>query len=215
MMVEDTVNLSATMTWHPVEIDRFVVEGLPRNMGGKTILDSACGSGLWGFRLRTLEEGLFAYIVGLDMDKENLKLSRRFRIYDEVVVGDVRSLPFKEKAFDIVLACEVIEHLSRQDGEKMLDEIDRVQTSISVVTTPNGFRPEPYGPCPHISGWSVKDFKKRGYTVHGLGFKWTSHLRQSLGGTIGHIHGAFLYGVTPLSYLFPQIAEWLIARRGY
>lgn len=195
---------------HIVEENRFVLHELP-DLANKTILDCGCGKGAYGFLMRIWGRGHLAYIVGVDISRFSMKFCKRFNIYDDLILADARFLPIKEKTFDVVLACDIIEHITKEEGECLLDEIEAIHKSIAIVTTPNGWRPEVGGI--HLSAWAVKDFKKRGYRVHGIGFKAASHLRRSIGRKTGLLHGAFLYWFTPLSYLFPSIGEFLIATK--
>lgn len=84
---------------------------------------------------------------------------------------------YGEKSFDIVLACEVIEHLSREDGLVLLDRLEQVARKCIVITTPNGFDAQDPANFPnekwaknpyqkHISGWLPEDFMSRGYTTY-------------------------------------------------
>lgn len=79
-----------------------------------------------------------------------------------------------------VLALDVIEHMTRHQGLRFLDLLDRPPNDVTqvVLFTPNGFRqqeqidnePDPWGLNgwewqTHRSGWTADDFTKRGYTV--------------------------------------------------
>ena len=52
------------------------------------------------------------------------------------VVADVRSLPFSERAFDTVMACEILEHLPFEDFERALRELERVAKSAVIISLP-------------------------------------------------------------------------------
>jgi ubiquinone/menaquinone biosynthesis C-methylase UbiE len=52
------------------------------------------------------------------------------------VVGDVRSLPFIEKSFDLVCAFEVLEHLPYKEAKKALKEIARVSKKDVLISVP-------------------------------------------------------------------------------
>ncbi len=51
-------------------------------------------------------------------------------------VGDIRNLPFKDEAFDMVLAFQILEHLPFSDFEKALKEIRRVSRKFIVISLP-------------------------------------------------------------------------------
>jgi len=65
-------------------------------------------------------------MVGLDIWKDYLKHSRRHNVYDDYVLADASRLPFRDKSFDIILACEVIEHMPKSRGWSFLKELERV-----------------------------------------------------------------------------------------
>ncbi len=51
-------------------------------------------------------------------------------------VGDVRSLPFKDNSFDLILICEVLEHVPFEDLDKALSELKRVSSNHVVISVP-------------------------------------------------------------------------------
>lgn len=52
-------------------------------------------------------------------------------------VGDIRSLPFQDNTFDLVVAFEVIEHLPFGESEKALAELSRVSKSYVLLSVPH------------------------------------------------------------------------------
>lgn len=83
-----------------------------------------------------------------------------------------KSLPFKNKSFDIVTMLDFIEHLKKEDGYKVLNEAIRVAKKRVIILTPlfwndnsehvNNPRSwaykNPYNY--HLSLWTIKDFSK-------------------------------------------------------
>ena len=53
------------------------------------------------------------------------------------VVGSITSLPFENKAFDLALAAEVLEHIRFEDVPKALQELTRVSRSHVVISLPH------------------------------------------------------------------------------
>ena len=51
-------------------------------------------------------------------------------------VSDVRKLPFEDNSFDLVLCCEVLEHIPFDDFDKALNEIKRVTRKKSIISLP-------------------------------------------------------------------------------
>lgn len=134
---------------------------------GSRILDVGCG---YSSSIRLIRKG--SYRVGLDFYKPYILKSKRALIHDDYVLGDVRALPFKPNSFDCGVAIEVLEHLNKHDGPRMVREMERVAKRIT-LTTPNGFLPTYPGPNDnpderHLCGWTVDELKKLGFKVYGL-----------------------------------------------
>lgn len=79
-------------------------------------------------------------------------------------------LPTLKGKYDLALAFDVIEHLEKEEGEKLLNWIDKhcKQALLFVPDEPEGF----HRICNdenvlqnHISYWREEDFTKRGYKV--------------------------------------------------
>lgn len=51
-------------------------------------------------------------------------------------VGDIRNLPFEDDEFDIVLACEVLEHIPFGDFPVALSELRRVSKKYVIISIP-------------------------------------------------------------------------------
>jgi len=80
-----------------------------------TILDVGCGR---CSPLKKIKKE--SYEVGVDHYKPYISKSKEQSIHDKYVFGDVRALLFKTNSFDCAIAIEVLEHLNREDGLKML-----------------------------------------------------------------------------------------------
>jgi len=106
-------------------------------------------------------------------------MARSQGTYRDLVRGDVTRLPFKDRSFDIALCAEVIEHLRKDDGPRLVHELERVATKRIVLTTPNGFVPyrsllhdrfQDGNPLSiHLSGWEPEELKRFGYRISGNG----------------------------------------------
>lgn len=201
----------------PLFLDPLVVALID----GPSVLDVACGSGKWGYLIRscwwwTSSPGQRkgpAVLVGIDIFLGYLKLVKYHRIYDHVVRCHVSRLPFRGKSFDVVIASEIIEHLDKQDGDLLLSELDRVYRKTIILTTPNWVRKrgglettEGFNPYEkHVSRWGIRRLRSRGYVVRGIGL-------LPLGFTV-LLNSIF----APVTYLFPVLSTHLVAtkhRRG-
>lgn len=80
-------------------------------------------------------------------------------------------LPTLKGKYDIAFAFDVIEHLTKEEGEKALDWLDKHikgKIMIFVPDEPEGFHRDFNDGNElqkHISYWREEDFTKRGYTV--------------------------------------------------
>lgn len=200
---------------HPYIYHDFVLREIRLSKNMK-VLDVGCGRGTWGYLFRTLENACTcssSYIIGLDVNRDLLGFNRKYKVYDDLVLCDCTSLPFKHGIFDLVLGIEVIEHLTKHGGFRFLLEIERVSNAQGkvILTTPNGFWPQ--GPIDghaseiHYSGWTVTEFRERNYKVHGVGFKPALFFKA------GKVQAMLTYAFTPLAYMVPQIGFLLIANK--
>lgn len=130
-----------------------------------------------GVGIGNVEIGLnIPFIVGVDIWREYLTKINGLLIpvnYDIKKVSDI----FIPKSFDVVMAFDVIEHLEKADGKKLLSDMEAIATKMVVVYTPiewdtnekNISNPSlwSYGNLHnlHKSLWTQKDFLIRGYTI--------------------------------------------------
>lgn len=84
---------------------------------------------------------------------------------------DLRPLPVR--AFDVVLACDFIEHLEKPVALEVLSELRRVTDRTICIFTPEGFHPQTQDAWKmggerwqtHRSAWESEDFIKLGFVV--------------------------------------------------
>ena len=53
------------------------------------------------------------------------------------VTADVRRLPFEKSAFDLVMACQVLEHIPFEEFDKAVEELRRVASRYVLVSLPH------------------------------------------------------------------------------
>jgi hypothetical protein len=148
--------------------------------GCDSLLDVGCGSSspIAGFASE------IKYRVGVDAHLGSIEISGDKGIHSEYVMSDILEIgeKFSPSSFDCVTLLEVIEHLPREAGEKLLKQCERLAKGRVIVSTPNGFVPQdptPNNPFQeHVSGWSAMDFRSRGYEV--LGMAGWKHFRGQL-----------------------------------
>ena len=149
-----------------------LLEEIPKDV--ESLIDVGCGRGIVGAMTRIYRTP--KRLVGVDIFQDYIDFCKKYSIYDELHLLDLRKtpLPFKNREFSVATCIETIEHLPKNHGEKLLDELHRIADMV-IVSTPSSFFRQPkshVGRNPfqaHVSKWTVDDFKKRGYDVKGVG----------------------------------------------
>jgi len=132
-----------------------------------TVLDIGCGpQSIVG------RSGASGYRVGLDIFRGCLAEGARNRTHEDFVQGDVARLCFRPGSFDAVVSLEVLEHLSKEQGTKLISSMESIAEKVVLLTTPNGFvEQEELEGNPfqrHLSGWTPEEFEALGFEVIGL-----------------------------------------------
>lgn len=133
----------------------------------RTVLDVGCGN---CSPLRFFPD---VSLTGVDGYGPALEEARRNGTHNEYFLGDVRNLTgiFPGRKFEVCIALDVIEHLSKEDGWRMLESMERLATRRVVIFTPNGFLPQKSHDGDlqqHLSGWTADEMRARGYEVLGM-----------------------------------------------
>jgi SAM-dependent methyltransferase len=169
---------------------------------GESILDVGCGKG-W-FMSSINKHGHF-FSVGADIFQPYIKECKRQGIHDGHVLCDVRMLPFQRKSFDIVLCLEVLEHLEKEEGKTLLNQLEEIGRRQVIISTPGGVcRQQAYDGNPyqeHKSSWSAAELRYLGYQVRGFGFQGM-YGEQGLRSNIPKIAIPFAHIIWGLSSLF-------------
>ncbi len=138
--------------------------------GADSLLDVGCGSNSPVSRF----ERRPSYMVGVDLHEPSLEASRAAGRHDDYRRLDVMRIAdeFGADSFDAVVAFDLLEHLSVEDGRRLLGQMEQVARRRVVVLTPNGFVPqEEYDDNPlqaHRSGWTPAELHALGYQVRGI-----------------------------------------------
>jgi ubiquinone/menaquinone biosynthesis C-methylase UbiE len=128
-------SLVGTLDTYPIPEIR-----LPKG-SGQLLLDVGCNWGRWciaggqrGYRPIGIDPSLGAVLAARRVCKE-LNVAAHF------VVGDARFLPFASQTFDVVFSYSVLQHFSKEDARKALDQIRRVlqDGGLSLVQMPNAY----------------------------------------------------------------------------
>ncbi len=131
----------------------------------RTSLDIGCSDGR-GSELLTGAAGCDIYVPAL---REAARQGRR-RL---PVAADLRHLPYRDGAFDAVVALDVLEHFEKDEALVVLAEMERVARRLVAVLTPSGFVPQPPTEDEpwqqHRCGFHATELAERGYQVVGVG----------------------------------------------
>lgn len=116
-----------------VLMGRFLrtVSDLARSTGAESVLEVGCGEGhLSQYLFQQLTPKRFA---ACDVSLERVEASISPSI--ELREASVYALPYADCSFDLVVCCEVLEHL--EFPESALEEIARVARNWALFSTPN------------------------------------------------------------------------------
>lgn len=111
---------------------------VPRLNKSKKVLDAGCGDG----RLSIIIAQEEYKVIGVDFSSKMVKTAKsRVNNYPYVyfMIGDLCNLPFINQSFDIIVNCDVIEHIFNK--KKLVKEFNRIlkPDGIVILSTPNPF----------------------------------------------------------------------------
>jgi SAM-dependent methyltransferase len=120
---------SAASALSPEEKERLAltVSSIPQD--ARSILDLGCGDGRLSNLLRSVREG---FLASLDLSLPALR-----RLTTPGCCGSAERLPFRDHAFDLILAAEMMEHLPEAIYASALQEMARVAGKYILITVPN------------------------------------------------------------------------------
>jgi SAM-dependent methyltransferase len=93
----------------------------------KSILDAGCGDG----SLTNELSFSFPRVTGIDRSAAALKY-----VCTDKVQADISHIPFDDNAFDLVLCCQVLEHLPDKVFELAIKELQRVSRKYLLIGVP-------------------------------------------------------------------------------
>jgi len=134
--------------------------------GFASVLDLGCGFN----SLLQYCNKLFS--VGVESFEPYLEKSKEKKIHNEYIKADIRKIDFGKKSFDAIIALEVIEHLTKEEGYELIRKMEKWARKKIIISTPNGYIwQNGYDNNPlqeHKSGWSVEELEKLGFRVKGI-----------------------------------------------
>ena len=131
-----------------------------------TVLDLGCGGD------SPIQYCNVSFSVGVELFESYLQKTKKKVIHNQCIKADIRKIEFKPKSFDIVVALDVLEHLTKEEGSELIKKMEKWARKKIIVFTPNGFVWQDdydYNPFQvHKSGWDVQEFDKLGFKVFGI-----------------------------------------------
>ncbi|MBN2169490.1 MAG: class I SAM-dependent methyltransferase [Actinobacteria bacterium] len=94
--------------------------------GTKSVLEVGCGDGFIINQVKGIPK------MGLDIEPEALK-----KVSSPTTEAPVSAIPFEDRSWELVVASEILEHISPEDYNISLEEISRVAGRSIIVTVPN------------------------------------------------------------------------------
>ena len=133
----------------------------------KSVLDLGCGPASPLQYCKNIE-----FTVGVEAFKPYLIESRKKALHSEYRLAEIKDIDFPDKSFDAVIMIEVLEHLSKESGEKILKKAEKWAKKKIIVSTPNGYfymkNVDENKWQSHLSGWTIEDFRENNFSVRGL-----------------------------------------------
>ncbi len=165
-------------TSHPQQINEvmeLIISTNPQSM-----LDVGIGFGKYGFLSREyleLWDGRESYndwkrqIDGVEIFEEYITPIQK-QIYSQIFVGNALDIvPDLKTKYDLILLMDVIEHFTKEDGEKLLRDCMKVGRNV-IISTPKdiGSQGDAFDNHyeSHISQWRDEDFAPygRGFSIY-------------------------------------------------
>jgi len=179
-------------------------------LGSNSVLDLGCGSN------SSLQYCDIPYSVGVDIFESYLEESKKRKVHNQHIKADITKIEFPPKSFDAVIAIDVIEHLTKEEGYKLIKNMERWARKKIIVFTPNGYvKQSEYDGNrfqQHKCSWVVKELEDLGFKTYGInGLK---KIRDS-GGAIKYrpkiLWCRFSDLTQKIAYYYPKIAFQILA----
>ncbi|MFX1504291.1 MAG: methyltransferase domain-containing protein [Promethearchaeota archaeon] len=133
-------------------------------------LDLGCGSNSPLSKIENSKQ----YCLGVDIFENYIEISKKKKIHNDYLLLNILEIDRKipEKSFDCVLLLDVIEHLEKLDGIKLIKKIEKIAKKKIIIFTPNGFlHQDKYDDNIyqiHRSEWNYNIFKKLNFQIYGI-----------------------------------------------
>jgi hypothetical protein len=113
------------------------------------------------------------HTVGVDAHAPTLVQARANRTHDELrpIPAQEIASHFPEASVDCVVALDLIEHLTKEEGVALIGAMERIARKKIVLFTPNGYLPQMSHEGDlqeHRSGWNAEEMERLGFRVVGM-----------------------------------------------
>ncbi|MGD0253283.1 MAG: methyltransferase domain-containing protein [Verrucomicrobiota bacterium] len=132
------------------------------------VLDVGCG------KAPTMKLLGVPHSTGIEGYRPDFEEAQRRKVHEQMVFGDIKNLSqyFAPNQFDACVALDVIEHFTKDDGLKLMKDMERIAKKRVIFFTPSGFLPQRHATDGdlqvHLSGWEAREMEQYGYNVIGL-----------------------------------------------
>ena len=162
------------------------IVGFIEHLQPASILDVGVGMGQYGFLARNSLENV--HLFHIEGDRAHLRPKDEWRVridgieafrgyltpvhdyaYNNITIGDaLKTLPaIEDRAYDLVLGIDILEHFTEQDGLVFLAELKRIARRAALVSTPKDFHEQEVEANPyenHRSHWTDTALIHEGYS---------------------------------------------------
>jgi ubiquinone/menaquinone biosynthesis C-methylase UbiE len=132
-----------------------------------TVLDLGCGP---SSPLKNCKNIKFS--LGVEAFKPYLNISKKQKIHTQYLQKNILSLDLPKNSFDAVILIEVLEHLTKKDGLKILKLANKWAKKKIIISTPNKYFPmnsvDQNSYQKHLSGWDISELKSFGFKCYGV-----------------------------------------------
>jgi len=131
-----------------------------------SVLDLGCGSN------SSIQHCNIPFSVGVDIFEPYLEESKKKKIHNQYIKEDIRKVDFKPNSFDAVIALDVIEHLTKKEGQELIKNMEKWARKKIIIFTTNGYvKQDEYNQNPlqkHKCGWTMDELKNLGFNIRGV-----------------------------------------------
>lgn len=143
----------------------------------KKILDIGIGAGKYGVLAKEYIGP--TQLDGIEAHADYINDLHRY-VYDTLYIQNTMSFPFHEKIYDLYLMIDIIEHLEKEDGKKLLNMIP----GDIIVSTPKEFYQDDCQDIweKHKSLWSEEDLSEYNHETFHDDSNWVWLIKKNNNG---------------------------------